>query len=120
MSVATPVPRSATRSTSTTSRAEPRSISANAQAWPTAPTPTTPTLSSMLEMVAAGGASVDRSCRSRVGQWTIDDGARAHTRQHLVKGRDVAAVVAELARLGEDVVRGGGGRKRDVLVVPGV
>src|SRR3954451_13056245 len=44
MSVATPTARSGVRSTSTTSRHEPRSTSANAHACPTRPTPTTPTL----------------------------------------------------------------------------
>src|SRR4051812_30355832 len=43
MSVAAAVARSAVRSTSTISRHDPRRTSANAQAWPTAPTPTTPT-----------------------------------------------------------------------------
>src|SRR5215210_6188874 len=44
MSVATAAARSAVLSTSTISRHEPRKTRANAQAWPTAPTPTTPTL----------------------------------------------------------------------------
>src|SRR5918996_2481384 len=56
MSVATPVARSALRSTSTISRAEPRSISANAHACPTAPTPTTATLSSMATTFTASGS----------------------------------------------------------------
>src|SRR5918996_769335 len=55
MSVATPVARSAVRSMSTISRAEPRSISANAHACPTAPTPTTATLFSMVTMFTASG-----------------------------------------------------------------
>src|SRR4051812_14665470 len=63
MSVATAVARSAVRSTSTISRAEPRSISANAHACPTAPTPTTPTLSGM----AVGEPSVLAVTQSCLG-----------------------------------------------------
>src|SRR3954462_9637014 len=62
MSVATPLARSVVRSTSTISRAEPRSISANAHACPTAPTPTTATLAAWKE--AAPGGAGDRMPRS--------------------------------------------------------
>src|SRR3954451_17054162 len=66
MSVATPTARSALRSTSTTSRAEPRSISASAHAWPTPPTPTTPTFCSMAKtLTASAGPSIRAADRAR-------------------------------------------------------
>src|SRR5919198_2144464 len=111
MSVATPTARSAVRSTSTISRAEPRSISANAHACPTPPTPTTPTLSSMLAKMTAARASLDYGDAVRV--IARSDGGRGLKRARVDDRQRARALVRHVER-----VTGGPHRERVGAVRP--
>src|SRR4051794_4024668 len=86
MSAATATARSGVRSTSTSSRHEARSRSANAQAWPTDPTPTMPTLCTRLPRLDPLPDAVPvcgRPAEARVDRHRSADGTRDARDQRL-------------------------------------
>src|SRR3954454_6371787 len=90
MSVATAVARSATRSTSTISRADARSRRANAHAWPTRPAPTTPTFSIIVPAPYAAAAKRSTKPAARAPA----SFARAHAASSRARARGRASLGA--------------------------
>src|SRR4051794_3292165 len=90
MSVATAVARSATRSTSTISRADARSRRANAHAWPTRPAPTTPTFSIIVPAPYAAAAKRSTKPAARAPA----SFARAHAASSRARARRRASLSA--------------------------